>query len=837
MTGMNTINDPINPATAMQINASSLKISMRRKILAVGAALVLASTLASHALTPSLMALPDHVPAIVSQLTPTGDLNASNQLHLAIGLPIRNGAALTNLLEQIYDPSSTNYHHYLTPQQFAEQFGPTEQDYAKVADFARASGFTVSGTHPNRLVLDVQGTVAGIETTFHVKLRTYNHPKENRTFYAPDSEPVVDSSLPILHISGMDNYYLMHPRSNLRLISSIPNAIPNAGSGPQGTFIGADFRKAYVPGTPLTGTGQNVGLLQFDGYFPSDPAAYAQMIGLTNPPNLVNVPIDGGVPNPGSGNGEVCLDIEMTMAMAPGVSNIYVYEAPNPSPWVDILSRMANDNLASQLSCSWGGGPPDASAEQIFQQMALQGQTFFCAVGDTDAFTDNSNPITFPSDSPNITEVGGTTLTTADNGSFLSEIVWNWRIPNGNGGNWGSSGGISTYYSIPTWQQGIDMTSNHGSKTYRNTPDVALTADNIFLIADGGQSYASGGTSAASPLWAAFIALANQQGAASGHAPVGFLNPTIYALAKGDSYTKVFRDVTVGDNFWQPDSPTNFPAVTGYDLCTGLGSPNGTNLINALTSGAVVTNTITHYSPPPPPYGGALASLNGNNPNGTWQLFVLDDAPFNAGIISNGWMITVTTANPVGYSANLALGMTASASTLTLSNYLTYTLTVTNLGPSTSSNALVVDTLPLGVSFVSASTTNGYLSGLNWYVGNLAANTSAQLVLKVLPRTVGTIQNYAIATASTSDGNTDDNFATVPVAVTLPSPPQVSVPAVGSNGMFQLSISGPAVSTVIQASTNLVDWVNISTNTPPFNFVDPGTSNYTSRFYRAVVIQ
>ena len=186
---------------------------------------------------------------------------------------------------------------------------------------------------------------------------------------------------------------------------------------------------------------------------------------------------------------------------------VIVYEAPNSSPWEDILSRMANDNAAKQLSCSWGGGPPDATAEQIFKQMAAQGQTFFNATGDSDAFT---GQIPFPSDSPNIVEVGGTTLNTiSPGGAWSSETTWNWGY--NQGGYVGSSGGISSYYPIPSWQQGVSMSASQGSTTFRNLPDVALTADNVYAVSDNGQAGDFGGTSCAAPLWAAFTALVNQQ--------------------------------------------------------------------------------------------------------------------------------------------------------------------------------------------------------------------------------------------------------------------------------------------------------------------------------------
>jgi hypothetical protein len=187
------------------------------------------------------------------------------------------------------------------------------------------------------------------------------------------------------------------------------------------------------------------------------------------------------------------------------------------------------------------------------------------------------------------------------------------------------------------------MTLNQGSTTNRNFPDVALTADNVYVVADGGVGYNGvGGTSCAAPLWAGFTALVNQQATNNGLAAVGFINPAIYAIAKGANYSACFHDITTGNNTWS-GSPTLFYAVSGYDLCTGLGTPN-TNLISALagTGGS----TFTHISPPPPPYGTALSALNGGNPNGTWELFVQDDVIEDSGTNYNGWILTLTTARP-----------------------------------------------------------------------------------------------------------------------------------------------------------------------------------------------
>ena len=793
--------------------------------------------------------LSGHVPAVVSTLTATGPLDPATTLHLAIGLPVRNQAALDSLLAQIADPASPNYRHYLTPEEFTAQFGPTEQDYQAVKDFARINGLEVVGEHPNRLLLDVSGSVVNVENAFQVKMHTYNHPTEARTFYAPDSEPVVRAALPVLHVSGLNNFTTARSLSHMKPLKSGAAAGSYAGSGPQGTFMGSDFRKAYMPGATQTGTGQNIALFQLDGFYPQDPAAYAQQIGLTNPPNLVVVPVDGGVATPGGGNGEVCLDIEMVKAMSPGVSNIYVYEADiskgqNPQTAADdVLSKIANDNSARQVSISWfwNKGQTDPTADQIFQQMALQGQTVFAASGDSDAWHDPDNPESYPQDSPYITMVGGTTLATAADGSIALETVWNWGFPNQNGGYWGSSGGISDFYPIPSWQKGINMAANHGSTVFRNMPDVALTADNIYVVSDNGQTGAFGGTSCASPLWAAVMALVNQQGQINGRPSVGFLNPTIYALSKTSSYTNIFRDVTVGNNSW-PSSPANFPAVAGYDLATGLGTPNGTNLINALISSNAIVPVIV--SAPRPPYGTTLSVMNGGNPNGPWFLFVQDDSPINTGVISNGWFINLTTANPVGFAADNQLYVTPDSLTVGPNSPWIVSLCVTNYGPSSSTNVVVTDTLPIiGLTLVSSNATAGSVSifgdTLTWNAGNLPINTGAKLTLNFLAASVGIYTNTARVDATTSDPNPDDDggLATLLVS-TATNPPQLTPSYNPITGAFTLSVTGVAnQSVIVQASTNLVTgpWIPVATNIIPFSYTNTDSTTFRMRFYRTLV--
>ncbi len=553
--------------------------------------------------------LPGHVPRGVSQLQATGRVAPTNWMRLAIGVPLRDPAGLDDFLAQLYDPASPNYRQYLAPEEFTARFGPTEQDYEAVQQFARANGLTILETHGSRLLLDVGGPAAAVERALHITLRTYQHPTEARQFFAPDTEPMVAADLPVADVQGLSDFSKPHPK--LKKVDQA-RAVSRNGSAPDGSgaYFGDDFRNAYVPGTTLTGAGQMVGLLEFDGFYASDIAAYAAAAGGGRSSIVIQpVLLDGfnGVPTRGqdSGDPEVSLDIEQAMAMAPGLSKIMVFEGGPNGLQNDVITSMAANSGVKSLACCWGwGGGPSTTTDNLFKQLASQGQSFFNASGDSDAFTvgvnsansvDDPSGQNAPSSSPYITQVGGTTLTMNGTGAtFASETVWNW------GGGEGSSGGVSSYYTIPSWQTGISMTANLGSTTQRNIPDVAMVADSVFTYDSDGSPDQLGGTSCAAPLWAGFTALVNQQAANLGQSPVGLINPAIYAIGKGQSagytYAACFHDTTTGNNFWS-GSPNKYPAVAGYDLCTGWGTPKGTNLINALANAVAAASGGLGVSP------------------------------------------------------------------------------------------------------------------------------------------------------------------------------------------------------------------------------------------------
>jgi hypothetical protein len=527
-----------------------------------------------HAVTLGHHVLAGHIPPAAAQLKPIGPLAETNRLRLALGLLPRHQPELAALLRDLYDPSSTNFHHFLKPPEFAERFGPTVEDYAVVCAFAQSHGLQVVQSHANRLLLDVEGSVAQVKEAFHVKMNVFQHPTENRTFYAPESEPSVEASLPLLHVSGLDNYLL--PKSNLRKRARPGPANAATGSGPGGTYMGHDFRAAYAPGVTLDGTGQTVALVEFDTFAQHDISSYETTAKLPNVP-ITSIPIDGFSGPPGSGQDEVSLDIEMAISMAPGLSQVLVYSAPYGLTSVndDMFNQIAMDDLANQISTSWYYSI-DPTTDFIFQEMAAQGQSFYNASGDYGAYYFDVFQVM---GDPNITLVGGTTLTTSSTGgAYASETVWNW-FTTGESDS-ASSGGISSIYGLPYWQQTINMSSNGGSSIWRNSPDISMTADNVYVVS-AGTTESVGGTSCAAPLWAGFTALINQQGAQNGLPPVGFLNPAIYAAAQSALYPTLFHDTTNGNNT-NYNGSTKFYAKPGYDLCTGWGTPTGQPLIDAL---------------------------------------------------------------------------------------------------------------------------------------------------------------------------------------------------------------------------------------------------------------
>jgi subtilase family serine protease len=499
-----------------------------------------------------------------------GHLPATKSMRFDVVLALRHQPELQNFLQELYDPSSSSYRQYVTVKQFTERFGPSQEDYDAVVSFAKANGFSVVGGSRDAFDVQLTGTVGNINKAFHVTMSIYQHPTENRTFYAPDREPTVDLSVRLWHISGLDNYSM--PRPALVRASVKPKSNAVTGSCPQASFCGSDMRAAYYGGTALTGSGQNVGLLEYAGFDIADVKTYYTNAGQTLTVAVKGISTDGTSINclaaQGCDDTEQTLDITQAAGMAPGLKTIYLYVGSTDTA---LLGAMSTDTpLPAQLSASWIWSPSDPSTDDpYFMKMASQGQNYFQASGDDSEF--NSNYPTWPCDSAYVTSVGGTDLETKSaGGPWSSETAWS----DSGGGFW-----TPDAIPIPSWQQlpGVINSKNKGSKVYRNAPDVAANANFTFYVCadqDGCTANEYGGTSFAAPMWAGYMALINQQAAANGNPSVGFINPAVYNIGVSSSYATDFHDITSGSN--------GLPAVAGYDLVTGWGSPNGSALITAL---------------------------------------------------------------------------------------------------------------------------------------------------------------------------------------------------------------------------------------------------------------
>ncbi len=717
-----------------------------------------------------------------------GHHSGSSRLRLAITLPLRNTPDLEALLKEIYNPRSLRYHHYLTVEQFTEMFGPTEGDYQSLARFAQARGLTVEKSYFNRLVLDVSGKTSDVEKAFYVAINDYQRP-DGTLFFAPDREPSLDLDTPVVCISGLNNEIPPHPRFH----RSIPKGtlppvktslVPHLGGGsaPGGYFVGSDYRNAYVPGVALTGTGQSVGLFEGTVYWPVDITDYESIcVPALNVP-VSNVYCDSSYSASSTPDcsiePEVALDIELSMSMAPGLTQVVAFIG---GVNLDIFNEMATYTpLCMQLSNSWGWQPTAAertSENNDLAEFALQGQSYFLASGDGNANAPHAGA--FTADPPygqpgeandseiDQTLVGATDLTmTGTGGAWSSEVAVNTTTD-----GWSSTGGILAGAivgdAIPSYQVGLSVATNFGSTTYRNVPDVSCAGNDSYLVDCDGNIDVQGGSSCAAPLWAGFIALANQQAVAAGKPTVGFPNPSFYTIGQGPNYTLDFHDITSGNN----GSATKFPAVTGYDLATGWGSPNGQSLINDLTG------TTPVYTPTPTPTRTATKTAT-----------------------------STATNSPTSTATRTATNTPTNSATNTLT--FSPTNTRTSTATSTVSNTPTLTPTPT----VTSSPTNSTTNTLTFTVTNTATITATS-----------TVTNSPTLTATPTVTGTPTNSATLTPTFT---------PTVTATNSATSTVTNSATSTLTSTQTdtptNSGTPTNTATQTPTFSPTNTGTNTVTA---------
>ena len=699
---------------------------------------------------------------------PIGQLPPDQIMTLDVVLPLRDPAGLNLFLKELYDPSSPSYRQFLSVPEFTARFGPTEENYDAVVRYLKSYGFEVTGGTRDGMDVLIKGPVSAVEAAFRVSMRTYQHPTEDRIFYAPDREPTTGLSFALWHVSGLDNYSIPHPmyvkRSDYAKAHGInaEDVVSHAttGSGPSASFLGSDMRAAYYGGTALTGAGQNLGLFEFLGTDLADLTTYYKNVGQTNNVPITLLSTDGTstscVDTRAGGDcddTEQTLDMTQAIGMAPGLSSLVMYIG---SVDTAIISAMTTHSpLPTTIGCSWGWTPADPSTlNPYFQKMAAQGQNFFAASGDSSTWSASNEA--WPADNAYIVSVGGTDLVTASaGGAWKSETAWT-----------DSGGGISPdSIPIPSWQQlsGVINSTNKGSTTLRNGPDVAANANFTFYVcADQTTCTANeyGGTSFATPMWAGYVALVNQQLANEGDPTIGFINPTIYQQNITSSYATDFHDITSGTS-------GSFSAEVGYDLVTGWGSPNGVGLINALA------------------------------PTSTSPAFSITASPASVSVVqgSNGTS-TITTTVSGGFDSAIALTASGQPTgvTLTLSSS---TIAAPGSGSSTLTMA-VASTTVAGTYTITVSGTGGGITHTATVALTVTAPTAGAFTISVSP-TSGSLRQGQSGTATVTtavSGGFDSAVALSatgePTGVTIKfTPASIAAPGSGTSSML-LTVSRTA---------------------------------------------
>ena len=520
-----------------------------------------------------------------SDLGPTA---ADEQVQFTVSLRLPGAAALDEYLAGLTSPGSRYYRQYLRPAEFGARFGLDDEQLGRVVAWLEQGDLDVAAS-PQRTSLAVSGRVAEVNRLLDITLVDRQNPSGDR-FHRPVGQPRVphDVSADVAAILGLDTEPLIEPALG---------GILAAGVGADG-LLPATVARAYeiepLHAAGLHGQDQAVAIVSFDTFTPSDVDLFDERRAIDSPP-VELVRLDGARTEPGPGTGEVALDIQVIRGIAPQ-ARIINYEGPNSADgFAGIINRIVADDQVRIVSISWGlcenhaGRSTLEAMQREFAAAFAAGISVFAASGDDGAYDcrrvqisadpferDLSLSVDWPASSPSVVGVGGTFLSTRQDGTYIEEAGWEEPLGGGGGG-----GGLSRFQERPDWQRspGVDNAASNGM---RQVPDVAGPADptsGFFIVytepSEGVVAGRVGGTSAAAPFWAASMLLTQQLAQQQGVEALGAIGPTLYEIAGEQPAGAVFHDVIRGGNLL-------FSAAPGWDFSTGLGTPRVAPLAQAI---------------------------------------------------------------------------------------------------------------------------------------------------------------------------------------------------------------------------------------------------------------
>lgn len=536
-------------------------------------------------ISSSEVTLSGSTPDTVGNSTLIGRSDRERKIEFVVGLALNDEADLDALLERQANPRSVDYLRFLTPADFALRYAPSQANVDEVVKFLSANGIKVKAIAPNRLLIQAEGTVAQVERAFKVEINDYRIASGNTasggiaSFFSNDRDPSIPQHLKdiVVSVLGLNDIDRLESRAQRepRNLDSQSMAKPRASQSaltPQQVASAYNLPNANNPdaGRTLSGKGVDMAIVTAEGYKKTDVETYWRHHGVNRTGRVVDIPIGGTTT---AVNDETTMDLELMGAQIPA-ADIYMYIAAD-ARFVNFalaFNQMVTDNKADVMSVSWGlcergtGWLMIKTENAIFKQAAAQGIALFASSGDDGVYDCKEKKlrweVDFPSSSPYVTAVGGTSLYLSG-GKRSSESAWS-----------GSGGGISNHFARPSWQHGSGVPQ--GDK--RVSADIAMAADPYtgYSVYFEGQWAKIGGTSASSPSWAALWGLSVE---ALGKR-LGPANAHIYRLGRSSGSDKAFFDILTGEN--GAGRGPGYKAAPGFDHPTGWGSPDGVELIRLL---------------------------------------------------------------------------------------------------------------------------------------------------------------------------------------------------------------------------------------------------------------
>ena len=698
---------------------------------------------------------------------PLAPLDTATPLYLTLALKERDSPAFTAFIADLYNPGSPNYRHFIGPQEYGTRFGPTATTRQQASDWLFGQGFSIVSNNPLGSTISFKGTAGQAAVAFGVQIHKYQR-TDGSSYFANDRSPAWPRALAgnIIDVFGLSNELTQHHNYQFADTDKTKSSVVMPRRGPNGTnFTPAELRSTYSIPAAYTGAGRTIALYELGGYDPQNVDVFDQTFGLPTG-NRQDISIDGQPTSSNDGDiqVEVELDIEVANAIAPQ-ARVLVYCAPlratGLAGYLDLSQRIATDNLADTISQSYGQNEVNflskglssflEAENNIFRQQAAQGQSMFTSSGDSGS--GNTPPLQTnqipqdPATQPYLTSVGGTRLYVSGNATtttYLTEAVWNRGIRVNADGNYqgdGGGGGISQYWPASTvpWQSGPGVNNPFAAnQPARQYPDVSADADPttgyaIFTNNAGTTGWFTiGGTSAASPLWAAFITDAD----AIGGKRLGLINPALYkVLQNGAQARNDFHDITQGNNdpFCVPgsgycdDGGPFYPATSGYDIASGIGTPIVSSLVPDLINLGVSGSYLGLDS-----YPYLSADLHGPAVSKTISLTSMGGRPINYNassvVTTTAQWLTVSPASGT-ISGTQPLVLTANPGNLAVGDYVAI-LTVSgtangqNVPPVVAHVYLKVGTLHVSVSSLDFNLSD---SGPNYVTQTVTITTTADV--------------------------------------------------------------------------------------------------------------